>query len=240
MKKLLLILVVLSLALPTMASHAQDDPCYLNNGIPDPDSGQCFLQGGLDIKLAYPLELAALPYPNGVVSQFLQDLRSATIQNYASSNTDPTYLIFPWSLYGSYDFYQFSDTVMSLNFTISEYTGGAHPNHYFQSFTFDLATEQEIALADLFLPDSDPFSLIGPLVEADLIVQQGGNADPTWIHEGTGSNPDNYQQFALTADSLILFFPPYQVGPYALGAFAVTIPLPSIASILAAPYQPAP
>jgi hypothetical protein len=233
MKKLGIVIILLAL-LPLSALHAQDDPCYANNGSPD-ETGQCFITGGLDIKLAYPVELADYPYADGVVADFLHTLRTTTIQNYASS--DPAFLNFPWSLYGTYEIYQFSETVLSINFTLGEYTGGAHPNSYFHSFTFDLAAEQELELADIFAPDSDPFSVIGPLVQADLILQQGGNADPTWIEEGTGTNPDNYQEFALNEDSLILFFPPYQVGPYALGQFAVVLPLADLDSILAEPFK---
>jgi hypothetical protein len=238
MKKLLFTLLILALSLPALAHAQEDDPCYAINGSPDPETEECILTGGLDIRMALPLELAEHPYALGVAAQFLQEVRAAMIQNYAAGNSDTTYLTFPWSLYSLYDIYQYSEDVISINFTISEYTGGAHPNSYFRSFTFDVVAEQEIALADLFLPDSDPFSVIGPLVEADLLLQQGGNADPAWISEGTSTNPANYQNFALDEDSLILFFPPYQVGPYALGTFAVVLPLNQLSSILADPFKP--
>jgi hypothetical protein len=105
---------------------------------------------------------------------------------------------------------------------------------------FDLAQEQQVMLDDLFTSTEDALAVISPIVQADLTAQMDEDlADPQWIEDGTGTNPDNYQNFVLTEDSLIFFFPPFQVAPYAAGAFEVTIPLADISSVLAPEYQPA-
>jgi len=46
-----------------------------------------------------------------------------------------------------------------------------------------------------------------------------------WILEGTDpSEPDNFRDFNITADALMISFDPYEVGPYVMGAFTVYIP----------------
>jgi hypothetical protein len=90
--------------------------------------------------------------------------------------------------------------VLSLKFTISDYTGGAHGNLYFQTYTFDLVQSRIFTLNDLFLPGIDPLATLAPIVQADLAAQMGEFADPTWIQEGTDSL-DEYVSFVITPDS---------------------------------------
>jgi hypothetical protein len=81
--------------------------------------------------------------------------------------------------------------------------------------------------------------VISPIVQRDLLTQMANFGDVQWIADGTGTNPDNYQRFALTDEMLIFFFDEYQVAPYAAGPFQVSIPLQNIANILAPEFQSA-
>jgi hypothetical protein len=136
-----------------------------------------------------------------------------------------------------YDEYRFSNDIISLLFTISDYTGGAHPNSYYRTFTFDLVEEHVLTLDDVFVNTADALSVISPLVQQNLLTQAGDMSDPTWIEQGTGFVPENYQNFAITPDELIFFFPPYQVAAYAAGPQEVHLPLEQIGSVLAAAFN---
>ncbi|MBI5959560.1 MAG: DUF3298 domain-containing protein, partial [Chloroflexi bacterium] len=143
----------------------------------------------------------------------------------------------PLSLYIEYETFQFSPNVISLNFTISTYTGGAHPNSYFRSFMFDLTGQRVLALQDLFLPGIDALGVIAPIAQQSLIAQLGDAIDPAWLAQGAGPDPVNYQNVVITPDALVIYFSPYQVVAYAAGPQVVSIPLADLAAILAPPFN---
>jgi hypothetical protein len=151
---------------------------------------------------------------------------------------DPVWEHFPWALDVDFESYAFSEAITSLNFNVYQYTGGAHGNTFFATFIFDLETERVLGFDDLFLAGINPLETIYPIVQASLEEQLADyEPDLAWIAEGTGMNPDNYQNFVVSEDALIFFFPPYQVGPYALGPQQVSISLADLTGILAPPFR---
>jgi hypothetical protein len=232
---LVALLIVLSGAVHVMA---QEDVCTQNGGNWDASAQQCILSAAIQIKIAYPLELAGYDLAAQTVDQFLATTRSAFLTPVAEG---PFYSPpGPLDLQVDYELFDFSPTILSVKFTVYEYTGGAHGNTAFQTYTFDLAQQRILTLNDLFLPGSNPLQVIAPIVQQDLAATLGDMADATWIEQGTGTNPDNYQNFVLTPDALIFFFPPYQVAPYAAGPQTVSIPLAQLSAVLAPPFNGTP
>ena len=135
-----------------------------------------------------------------------------------------------------YELYTGSSTA-SYVYTIYEDTLGAHPNAYFRTFTFDLSTGAELSLGDLFVPGSTYLSWLSDRTRRDIphIVQQrsGYLPDAEYLASGTEPSPESFQSFYLDAENFVVAFPPYQVGPYALGSILVSIPLRDMAGILA-------
>jgi hypothetical protein len=187
--------------------------------------------------VSYPITPAQYPVVEQTVDTFIAETRS----QFLAGVTAPEMFNFPstggFFLSISYEEYRFSDTIINLVFTIADYTGGAHPNSYYKTFTFDLEQERVIILDDLFVEGSNPLAVISPIVQQDLITRIGEMTDPTWIEQGTGENPENYQNFAITPDALIFFFPPYQVAAYAAGPQQASIPLSQLNAILASPFN---
>jgi hypothetical protein len=128
--------------------------------------------------------------------------------------------------------YKFSEDIQTVVFNMSFYTGGAHPNSGYKSFTFDVKQDKELTLNDVFLNGNIPWDTISQLVQDDLKTQLADMADATTIEQGTGTNPDNYKNWALTSDALIFFFDPYQVAPYVAGPQKVEIPLQMLKDVL--------
>lgn len=231
---IVLVLLVISLTVGTLV-QAQEDACFNTGGTWDAEDERCVIRSSIEISLDYPLWLEEEhPTVADAIRQWFQDVRRGYVEWFTDLE-----VISPasatWFLYASYEEYRFSEDVVSFVYTVSDYTGGAHPNRYFQSFTFDLANADIVTLDDVLTDDA--LATISPLVQADLIAQQTDFADEEWITRGTGEEPANYSAFALSEDSLIFFFAPYQVAAYAAGDFSVSIPLSEINAVLKPEFQ---
>ncbi|NJR12921.1 DUF3298 domain-containing protein [bacterium] len=99
-----------------------------------------------------------------------------------------------------------------------------------------MAQERTLSLADLFQDGADPYALLAPLARADLTERLPDLAD--FVNPGTEPTAENFATWILASDVLILYFPPYQVAPYAAGPQTVTIPLADLAGSLRAEYSP--
>lgn len=111
---------------------------------------------------------------------------------------------------------------LSLLNTIYSYTGGAHPNTFFESYLFELRPSGVTALDvdDLFRPDSNWLSRLSPLILSDLERQ-----DAAWVTQGQVAEltRDDLATFTLGPTGLTFHFAPYAMGPYVQGAFHVTV-----------------
>jgi hypothetical protein len=204
-----IVAVIVLLLSGVVSVTAQEDVCYEKGGMWNAEDTTCTIQHSIDIDVSYPITLAAYPIVEQTVDGFITETRS----QFLGFVTAPEMFAFPstggFFLSIAYDEYHYSDSIVSLVFTVADYTGGAHPNSWYKTFTFDLAQGRELTLDDLFLVGSNPLAVISPIVQQDLLTRIGEMTDPTWIEQGTGENPENYQNFALTADQLLFFFPPY-------------------------------
>jgi hypothetical protein len=224
MRPFILTLLVLLLVIPTIAQTDTDGEriCYERFGQWDAENQTCFMEMGLTLRVAYPLELLDNEYIISVIEPYLENLR-ADFANIFAENGFPSPA--PWSLYVTYEIYEYSEDIVTVKFDISEYTGGAHPNLYFNTMTFDLTNQQILSFTDLFQEDINPLTTIAPLAQEQLGEVLGTDEmTMQWIIEGTGdTNFENYRNFAVTDAGLMLFFEPYQVAPYAAGPQTMTI-----------------
>ncbi|MDR3659802.1 MAG: RsiV family protein [Mycobacterium sp.] len=118
----------------------------------------------------------------------------------------------------------------SVVFKTFQDVGGAHPQTFYKSFNWDQGLGKPITIDNLFQPGTQPFPVILPMVQAELVKQ---SAQPVLLPPAVGLDPDTYQNFAITNDSLIFFFSQGQVLPESAGAIQVTVPRAPIDSMLA-------
>lgn len=107
----------------------------------------------------------------------------------------------------------------------TEYTGGAHGNHWASHFTLDLSTGRQVTLEELLAPE--PKAQLTRLAEAALREAYG-------LKPGEALNSDNGPLFEnkfelnenwfLTPGGLGFCFIPYEIGPYAAGFIEPVIP----------------
>ena len=89
----------------------------------------------------------------------------------------------------------------------------------------------------MFVNGAVPLEIISKLAQEDLKKQLGDMTDASMLEAGTtAATPDNYKNWALTPNSLIFFFDPYQVAAYAAGPQKVEIPFTTLHTLLAAPF----
>ncbi len=224
MKKTLIICsIALLVLMAAPATQAQDDYCFEKGGVWDAETESCIISGGLMVNITYPLTLAGYPIVESTVDAYLAEVRTNFVTFFAEGG-DLSFMSPPWELSVDYAIYNYSEDILSLQFLVYEYTGGVHGNLTFRTFTFDVDEDTLLTLEDFFADGVVPWAEIGVYVQNDLAVQLGDFSDADWVASGTGENPDNYQNFAATPEGLIVFFPPYQVAPYAAGPMTVVIP----------------
>jgi rhodanese-related sulfurtransferase len=120
--------------------------------------------------------------------------------------------------------------LLSLKFTISFYSdGAAHPGSYSRTVTYDLEAGQFVTLDQLFLPGSDYLGTISAYCIKMLKASEIGE-----VIDETGAQPtvDNYRNWNITADGLLISFDEYQVAAYAAGPQQVTVPYSELATII--------
>jgi hypothetical protein len=114
------------------------------------------------------------------------------------------------------------DEIWSLKFNISFYSdGAAHPGDYSLTLNHDLGQSRELALGDLFLPNSNYLEAISNYCIAELSRQMFFEGPFT---DGAQPTSDNYRNWNITADGLMITFDTYQVGPGAAGPQVVVVP----------------
>lgn len=234
MKRLLLATALCMFVLVAGAASAQtDDEACMQKGGTLTD-GVCVLSAAAEITVDYPLELAQNEIVASTIDPFIQDTKT----NFLQVLSGPFFPApGPYALDITYETVSHSDTVVSIVFTIYDFTGGAHGNTIFQTFTFDLAAGTVLTLDDLFTDTAQALEVISPLAEAYLTTYftetVGADFDADWLHQGTSPDAVNYANFALDETDIIFYFPPYQVAAYAFGPQTVRIPLADLSSVLA-------
>lgn len=138
----------------------------------------------------------------------------------------------------------FSSRTVTYIYLVYVDTFGAHPNAYYNTFTFDLVTGAPLETADLFVTGSGYLrtlseksrAILAPhIAEVSEIPQS--EFDPTYMNSGTEPTDENFQFTYLEGTDVVILFPPYQVGPWALGKQDARIPKSELSTVLKAEYR---
>ncbi len=141
------------------------------------------------------------------------------VENYGRTRTFPAGLDVIGNAYDS-------DTTRSLILSIGSDTG-VHPVTTFKAFNYSLATRSPLAFEALFKPDSDPMTVLKPIV-----WQQVRNRDPKAAAAVNGLTAASFRQFAITDDAIIFFFNQDGFLPHDDGPLEVSVPRSDLARIL--------
>ncbi len=117
-----------------------------------------------------------------------------------------------------------------FQFDFSGYSAGAaHPYHYSRTVNYDLGLGRPLELSELFLPNSNYLTMIANYCSAELsqrdIAFEG-------FSDGAIPTPENYRNWSLTPDGLLITFDEYQVAPYAAAPQTVVVPYSELETII--------
>lgn len=123
-----------------------------------------------------------------------------------------------WEMLGFFTADRPNPDIISITFSISSYTGGAHGDLFVNVMNYDLKTGKEITLADMFADPQKAIELFSQGSPAKLRAALGeGDIEEEMLSDGTAPTDTNFAQFALNPNGLAVEFQPYQVGPWSIG-----------------------
>jgi peptidoglycan-N-acetylglucosamine deacetylase len=133
----------------------------------------------------------------------------------------------PASLDGSFAVIRNDREMFEILFEFSTYEGGAHPNQHLHTMNFLLPDGARFHLAEVL--EYGGMARVSELATENLIKEIGTGDDaastPDMIRSGTQVRPGNFETFSIMKNALVLYFSPYEVGPYAAGPQKTQIPL---------------
>jgi len=104
------------------------------------------------------------------------------------------------------------------------YTGGAHGYENLIAFNYDLMSQKEIELRDLFPANPDYLKTISQFARKELRKQFKENTVEDMLLAGTEPDEENFKVFTVLPDSITFYFGESQVAPFAQGSSKVTMP----------------
>lgn len=112
--------------------------------------------------------------------------------------------------------------VFSYRFSMQGYIGGmAHPYHYHRVINYDLTKGEEISLSELFSPGDEYLKVLSEYSRETLLRRL---QNKNMVMQGTVPTFDNFKNWNLRANGILITFEEYQVAPYVNGAQTVLIP----------------
>ena len=121
--------------------------------------------------------------------------------------------------------------IWSLKFDFSFYShGAAHPGLTMKTLNYDLETDQEITLESLFIANSNYLETISNYCISELRKQPFSDSFTT-----SGADPtlENYRNWNIAPEGLMITFDAYQVAPGAAGPQVILIPYAQIQEAIA-------
>jgi hypothetical protein len=126
-----------------------------------------------------------------------------------------------------------SGTIISVRMTFEGMQAGrAHPYHNNHVINFDLQTGKILTLSDLFKKDANFLKALAAY--ASNALNHKLKHDNWMVPQGTKADMNNFKNWNLQADSILITFDEYQVAPYTYGSQEVEIPYNQLKKILSA------
>lgn len=123
-----------------------------------------------------------------------------------------------------------SSNLWSFKFDFSGYVAGAaHPYLYSLTVNYDLGQGRQLTLSDLFLPNSNYLEVISKYSITELGKR---NLGFEIFSEGAAPTLENYRNWNITNEGLMITFDTYQVGPGAAGPQLVIVPYSELQAVI--------
>lgn len=138
-----------------------------------------------------------------------------------------------YTFYVLYDEYYFKDYI-SIVLYIEQFLGGAHPDHFIHTITYNTTNNKFINISNLIELNNNLLNKLSVISIEKLKenIKFQNKYDKNKLIEGTSPITDNYKNFAITDKGLNIYFEYYQIAPYYYGYSEITIPYNEINLVL--------
>ncbi len=175
--------------------------------------------------LERPADSVASATPDEMAERFIKNYR-----NYHNDFPDDT---IPWTEDRKMAVATDTNGVLGLAFSITSYTGGAHPSSVTDYANYDQVSGRRYRIGDLFIEGyretlnkaAEPYFR----ASRDILPTADLSAAGFTFPDGHFAVNDN---FLITTDGLTFTFNPYEVAPYSLGATTFTVPYSALMDII--------
>lgn len=198
-----------------------------------------------EIELTLPAAVAAAPELHAMLyAEGVRDLRAFADGAMADRTEMEGEGLKPMPYAKSIEWKPAAETgkLLSLQAVVYENTGGAHPNGWFDARLWDKAMKRPVPTTAFFAPGADLARIEAALCEG-VAAEKKARTGETWTPDSTWPCPKiGETDFVLApgpagrAGGLTFLLPPYAVGPYAEGAYEVTLPAATVRPYLAPAY----
>ena len=123
-----------------------------------------------------------------------------------------------------------NDRISSIKFDHFVYiSGAAHPYGYSRTINYDLNQGESLSLDELFHPGSNYLEAIAKYCIAELSQRDIGF---DVLSTGAAPTPENYRNWNITPNGLMITFDQYQVAAGAAGSQTVVLPYDELQSAI--------
>jgi len=187
-----------------------------------------------EITVYYPYQVLKYPDIYNRLKNTVSDIKKE--ESYPVQEQTVQTESYPWQLKIDMREFRSGGNFASILIYSMSYTGGAHPNHYYESLNFNTENQKIVNLDDLF-SNAKYINEISQYVTSALLriksKKTGENIDSDeWIERGALPLSDNFQIFIFipnkdhtAIEGIKFIFPPYTVGPYSDGTYEVFVPV---------------
>ncbi|MDL2307408.1 DUF3298 and DUF4163 domain-containing protein [Desulfovibrio sp. OttesenSCG-928-C06] len=132
----------------------------------------------------------------------------------------------PAQLYQTYENSFTRGNAISVLMFTSVDTGGAHPATGITSMSFDMRDGKKLEYADIFATQEGLLEFLSDYAYRALKPNLGQFWEMgDMFVNGLKPEPENFKNFALVPDGLVIIFPAYQAAPYSAGIQSFFVPL---------------
>ena len=140
----------------------------------------------------------------------------------------------PWAMEMAFEVQRNDGTVLSILRELYENRGGVHPSVVYFAETYEVASQGRLLLGNLFtVPEDVYLARLQDMILAQMDQRETG--DGVYYFEFAREQLLNLldpMDFALTEDSLLIFFDVYALAPYAAGPQYFYLPYSELSDIL--------
>lgn len=161
--------------------------------------------------------------------QFVEN-RMALYHQEIAQNLEQSDELTPYELHLTFETIHRSNRHITFFYIENKYIGGLQNSQELFTFNFNLDTQRELGLKDLFEPN-EPFLDALSELSYDAILENAvlsESPDLNWVKSGLMPIEKNFSHFGLSEDYLILWFDRYQIGPAFMGIPSIQIPYEEI------------